>query len=57
MALQPIPADRQPYLVRGIPSTVLYLTSAQAADRVDLIPQFHRIFLGEQTDSFRSVEE
>lgn len=39
-------ASKNPYLVRDQPRTVLYLTTAQAAKREDLIPQFMRLPLG-----------
>jgi len=32
--------DKKPYLVRGMPDTVLYLTPHQASLRDDLIPNF-----------------
>ena len=32
-------ANKRPYLVRGMPNTVLYLTEEQATRRTDLIPQ------------------
>jgi len=41
--IQPIQADKRPYLVVGMPRTVLYLNGAQAAKRFDLIPQFLRM--------------
>ncbi|WP_240163947.1 hypothetical protein [Spirosoma taeanense] len=41
--LQPIPADKKPYLIRGEADTLVYLTGAQAANRFDLIPQFERL--------------
>lgn len=42
VALRPIPVDKQPYLVRGTPRTVLYMTREHAARRSDLIPQFNQ---------------
>lgn len=41
-----IPAEKKPYLVRGTPHTILYLTPEHAAGRFDLIPQFQQIPLG-----------
>ncbi|GAB3760344.1 hypothetical protein [Spirosoma pomorum] len=38
--VMPIPVSKKPYLVRGTPDTILYLTPEQAASRIDLIPQF-----------------
>lgn len=40
---QQIEASKKPYLVRDMPRTVLYLTTEQAAKRVDLIPQFKQL--------------
>ena len=39
-ARQQVEASKKPYLVRGMPRTVLFLTLEQAAKRLDLIPQF-----------------
>lgn len=39
-AHQAAEASKRPYLVRGMPNTVLYLTENQATKRTDLIPQF-----------------
>ncbi len=39
-------ATKRPYMVRNVPETVLYLTTAQAAKRFDLIPQFRAVALG-----------
>lgn len=44
--VRPIQADKKPYLVRGMPRTVMYLTSGQAAKRLDLIPQSQQLSLG-----------
>ncbi|WP_338870698.1 hypothetical protein WBJ53_23450 [Spirosoma sp. SC4-14] len=46
VALEPIPTDKKPYLVRGMPGTILYMTLEQATKRDDLIPQFIRLPLG-----------
>lgn len=40
VARQQVEASKKPYLVRGMPRTVLFLTVEQAAKRLDLIPQF-----------------
>ncbi len=37
-SLHPIPTTKKPYMVRGMADTVLYLTQAQAASHVELIP-------------------
>lgn len=42
VSLKAIPSNKRPYLVRGLPGTVLYLNADQAANRLDLIPQFDR---------------
>ena len=42
-ARQQAEANKKPYLVQGMPRTVLYLTVEQAAKREDLIPQFGRL--------------
>lgn len=33
---------KKPYMVRGMPGVVLYLSDEQATKRLDLIPQFSR---------------
>ena len=40
--LRQIPAEKKPYVVRGMSQTILHLTDAHAAKRFDLIPQFGR---------------
>ncbi|WP_170061194.1 hypothetical protein [Spirosoma aerolatum] len=42
VARQQAEAAKKPYLVRGMPKTVLYLSDEQATKRFDLIPQFGR---------------
>ncbi|MBD2753706.1 hypothetical protein [Spirosoma validum] len=43
IAHQQLEASKKPYLVRDMPRTVLYLTTEQAAKRMDLIPQFGKL--------------
>ena len=40
IARQLIEASKKPYIVKGMPRTILFLTGEQAAKRLDLIPQF-----------------
>ena len=42
VAHQEMEASKKPYMVRDMPRTILYLTTEQAAKRMDLIPQFGR---------------
>ncbi|GAB4025358.1 hypothetical protein [Spirosoma gilvum] len=42
MARQQAEVAKKPYMVKGLPKTVLYLSDEQATKRLDLIPQFGR---------------
>ncbi|MVM36019.1 hypothetical protein GO755_38760 [Spirosoma sp. HMF4905] len=42
-AHQQVEASKKPYIAKGMPRTILFLTEEQAAKRSDLIPQFGRL--------------
>lgn len=42
--------DKNPYSVKDMPHTIVYLTPQQAAGRLDLIPQFQRQTLEESLE-------
>ncbi|MFD2573230.1 hypothetical protein ACFSUS_21485 [Spirosoma soli] len=54
--LQPIPADKKPYIVRDMPDTIVYLTPDQAANRFDLIPQSKPLPVSDEITSVDWVE-